>query len=106
VPLARAHVLFHDLGAENVGGHEVGSELNAAELETDGIGEGLDEQRLGEAGHAAQQAVPACKQTDKDLAPHVLLPDDDAPDLPLEPRAERGRLLEAQSRVFWNRCLG
>ena len=54
LPLPRRHVFFDDLGAENVGRHEVGRELDAAELQINGIGDRLDEQRLGETGHAEQ----------------------------------------------------
>ena len=73
---ARGPVLFDHLGAEDVGGHQVGRELDAVELEVDCLRQLLDQQRLGEAGHAAQQAVAAGEEGDQDLADDALLADD------------------------------
>jgi hypothetical protein len=60
-------VFLDHLGAENVRRHQVGRELDAVELEIDGLGELLDEQRLGEAGNAAEQAVAAGEEGNQDL---------------------------------------
>ncbi len=49
--LAGGHVLFDDVGAENVGRHQVWRELDAAELEIHGLGQGLDQQSLGQSRH-------------------------------------------------------
>ena len=83
----RGAVLLDDLGADDVDGHQVGRELDAAELEVDGLGQRLDEQRLGQARHAAQQHVPAGEKRGQDLRDDLLLPDDDAPQLALEAAA-------------------
>jgi len=48
---------LEDLGAENVGGHQVGSALNAFVLEPEDSAESLDESGFGEAGDADQQGV-------------------------------------------------
>ena len=56
---AAAAILLDHLGADDVGRHQVGRELDAVELEVDRLRERLDQQRLGEAGHAAQQHVAA-----------------------------------------------
>src|SRR6185503_343412 len=53
VPLARGLVLFDDLGAENVGRHEVRRELNPAELQRRRIRKRLDEQRLRQSRNTA-----------------------------------------------------
>ena len=47
------------LGAEDVGRHQVGRELDAAGVEAEHDAHGLDQLGLGEAGHADQQRVAA-----------------------------------------------
>ena len=58
------------------------------------VGDGLDRQRLREAGNALDQQVPAGEQADEHALEHLVLPGDDALDLEdgaLDPR--RGRRL-------------
>ena len=81
---SRRPVLFDHLCAEDVGGHQVGRELDAVELEVDCLRQLLDHQRLGQAGHAAQQAVAAGEERDENLADDALLADDGLGELPLE----------------------
>ena len=45
------------------------------------VGEGPDRQRLGEAGHALQEEVAAGQQGDEHALQHLVLADDDTPDL-------------------------
>ena len=92
--LAGRAVLLDDLGAEDVGRHQVGRELDAVELQVDALGERLDQQRLGEPGHAAQQAVAAGEERDQDLADDALLADDRLGQLPLEPPGHLGDALD------------
>ena len=47
-------------------------------------GERLDQQRLGQPRHAAQQAVAAGQERGQDLVDHLILADDDAAKLFLE----------------------
>ena len=56
--LAARRFLQH-LGAENVGGHQVGRELDAPRVEAERGAQGLDQLGLGEARHADQQRVAA-----------------------------------------------
>jgi len=60
-PEASAEVAggVEDLAADHVGGHEVGRELDAAEAAAAHAGDGLERQRLREAGDALQEHVPA-----------------------------------------------
>ena len=51
--------LLEDLGAGDVGRHQVGRELDALEGQVQDLGHGADQQRLGQAGHADEQAVAA-----------------------------------------------
>ena len=89
-----SRVVLDHLGAEDVARHQVRRELDAVELQAHCVRERLDEQRLGEPRHAAQQAVSAGKQAGDDLAANLLLADDDAPDLRVEARDEIGGLVE------------
>ena len=66
----------NDLRARDVGRHQVGGELDAAELERQGIGEGADHERLGQPRHAHQQAVAARKQGHQQFFDYLPLPDD------------------------------
>ena len=58
-----------------------GRELDALEAATQDVGEGLDGQRLGQAGHALEQDVAAGQEADEDALEHRVLADDDASDL-------------------------
>src|SRR5690606_40406449 len=59
-------------------------ELDAGEREVDGLGERLDQQRLGEAGDADEQDVPAREQRHHEPLDDGLLPDDHPADLAAE----------------------
>ena len=68
--------------AGNVGGHQIGRELDAAELEIEHFCDGADHECLGHAGHADQQGVAAANHRHEDFLDHVELPDNDLADLP------------------------
>ena len=53
------------MGADEIGGQEVGRELDAVEASADGRGERADRQRLGEAGHALEQHVAVGEEADE-----------------------------------------
>ena len=80
-PLARGVVLFEHVAAGDVGGHQVGRELDAVERQVHQRGHLRDEQRLGQPGHALQNAVPAAEDADHQLLGDVGHPDDDAGEL-------------------------
>ncbi len=54
--------LVVDAGAEDVGGHQVGGELHPVEVPADRLGQRFHRERLGQAGHALDQDVPAGEQ--------------------------------------------
>ena len=83
-------VLLEDLGADDVGRHQVRRELDAAEVQRQRLAERAHEQRLAEAGHAFEQAVAAGEQADEELLDHLVLADDDLGDR----RAQRAELRE------------
>ena len=70
--------LLEDLRAGNVGGHQIGSKLDAAEIEGHGIREAADEERLGEAGDADEEGMPAAKDGNEEPLDDFLLADNDA----------------------------
>jgi hypothetical protein len=75
-------VFFDDVGAGDVGRHQIGRELDALELQAQHLRHGAHEQRLGRAGQAGNQAVAADEQADTHLFDHLVLADDDAAHLP------------------------
>ena len=77
-------VLLDDLGAGDVGRHQVGRELDAAEVQRQALGQGADHQRLGQAGHAFEDAVAPAEQGDQQLLDDLVLADDDAAELLLD----------------------
>jgi hypothetical protein len=66
-----------DARTDEIRRNQVGGELQADEGSADGVGEGLDRERLGEAGDALDEAMPFGEQTHEDAFDHAVLPDDD-----------------------------
>ena len=75
--LAGAAVFLDDLGAGDVGRHQVRRELNTAERQGQALGEGADHQGLGQPRHAFEHAVPSAEQGDQQLLDDFVLSDDD-----------------------------
>ena len=104
-PLAMAgfDVFFDDVGAGDVGGHEVGRELDAPELEAERVGDGAHHQCFRGARHAGHQAMAADEEGDEHLVEHFLLADDDLAYLLQDLLAHRVKALDAllqQGRVL------
>jgi len=74
---ARASVGLEDFGAGDVGWHQVGRELDPLEPEVEDLGDRFDEEGLGEAGRAGDEAMTACEERDEDLIDGLALSDDD-----------------------------
>ena len=64
-------LLVVDDRADEVGREQVGRELDARELGVDRVAERAHRERLGEAGDALEQDVPAREQADEDALDHV-----------------------------------
>ena len=75
--VAGGRILFDDVGAGDVGRHQVRRELDALEDQAQRLRDGAHQQRLGGAGQAGDQAVAADEQGDQDLIEHFFLADDD-----------------------------
>ena len=76
LPPAGRRIFVDDVGAGDVRRHQVGRELNAVELQLEHLGQRVDQQRLGQPGHADDQAVAADEERQQHLPDHVVLPDD------------------------------
>ena len=61
----RAVAAARDVGAGDVGGQQIGRELDAPEVAAERGRERLDERRLRDAGHALEQHVPSCQEADE-----------------------------------------
>ena len=94
----RALLFVEDLGAGDVGRHQVGRELDALEVEIEDVGERLDQQRLGQARHAGDQAVAAGEQRDQHLLDDLVLADDDLAELGEDALAAFGDALRRSTR--------
>lgn len=70
-----------DAGTDDVGGHQVGSELDTRERAANDLRKRLDGQRLGDAGHTFEQHVALGQQTDQHPLHELVLAHDDALDL-------------------------
>ena len=71
-----AGVFLDDVGAGDVGRHQVGRELDAVELQLEHLRQRRDQQRLGQARDADDQAVAADEQRQQHQLDDVVLPDD------------------------------
>jgi hypothetical protein len=59
-PLVPSRIgVLEDLGARDVGGHQVRRELDALELQIEQLRQRFDQQRLGQARRAGEQAMAA-----------------------------------------------
>ena len=105
----RALPRLEDHLADHVGRHQVGGELHPLEVEVEGGGHRLDQQRLGRAGHALEQHVAAHEQGGDQARQRALLADHDLADLVAQgqdravagSRAGRVGVPVAQGAVPW-----
>ena len=69
--------VLENLRARDVGGHQIGRKLNSLKFEMENLRDGFDEQGLGEAGRAGDEAMPTGEKRGEDLLDDVFLADDD-----------------------------
>ena len=98
-PPASGLVFAQDVGADDVGGHQVRCELDAGELDMESVGQGAHQQRLAEAGNALEQDVAVGEQADDRTVDHLLLADDDVADFAVQLAALFGELGQLQRQV-------
>ena len=72
-----ARLLIDDFRAHDVGGQHIDRKLNALEIEVNGFGERVDEERFGEARHTLQEEMAAREEGDHHPLDDDVLADDD-----------------------------
>ena len=77
---------MEDERADEVGGEQVGGELDPGEGGVEPPGQRPDGEGLGEARHALEQEVPVGEEADDEALHEGVLADDDLPDLGHEGR--------------------
>ena len=82
-----------DVGAGNVGGHEIGGALHALEAEDAESGERFHGQSFGQAGHALNDGVTAADEHEHELIDEFLLSDDNFCKSGADLGGERGKML-------------
>ena len=97
--MAGREIFLDDVGAGNVGRHQVGRELDAPETQAKGFRDGAHHQRLGRTGKARDQAMPTDKQRGEDLIEHILLADDDLAHLGKDAFADRMEPFDAMLQL-------
>jgi hypothetical protein len=90
-----ATLLDDDVGADDVGGHQVGRELDPRKAQVERLGDRAHQHRLAQPGHPLQQGVAAGQEADERLPHQLVLADDEAADLRLD---GGGKLAEALRR--------
>ena len=90
-----------DLRADDVGGQQVGRELDALELQVQSAGHGADGERLRQPRHAFEEHVPVGEQADEEAVDEVPLADQDALDRAVERVEFRPQLLDDRRGRSW-----
>ena len=80
----------------DVGGHQVGRELDARELQVQRLGQRPHQHGLAQARHAFQQRMAARDHADQHMVNHIILPDDDLAHLVDNRRCGIMKLLNTQ----------
>ena len=99
LPLAAGHVL-KDIRARDVHRHQVGRELDPAELQRHGLGQLADQQCLGQPGHAHEQGMTPREQANRQPFDHLVLADDDPADLPSQPCIDFAQVVDRLNVIF------
>ena len=86
----RGRIFFDDVGARDIGRHQIRRELDALEDQPQRLRHGPHQQCLGRSGKAGDQAMPADKQRDHHLLQHLFLADDHLADLAHDVLSPRG----------------
>lgn len=76
--VAGFRIHFENIGAGDIGGHEVGSELNALETELQSTRQGRNQEGFRQTGNSDQQGMTATENRHQCLINYLILPDDDA----------------------------
>ena len=70
----------HNVRAHDIGRHQIGRELNAAERNVEHVAKSAHQQRLAQTGNAFEQNVAACKKGHQRAIDDFVMADDDFAD--------------------------
>jgi hypothetical protein len=73
-PMAGRWIFLNDVGTGDVGGHQIGRELNPAKAELHRLRERADHRGLGKTRHAFEQSMAAREHRDDELFDDIVLP--------------------------------
>jgi len=93
-------VFFEHFGSGDVGRHQVGCELNSAELQTEQFRDRFHQQRLGQPRRSGNQTVPAGEQRNQQLPHDILLSDHDPAELGINLPTKLTQLIDDFSFAF------
>jgi hypothetical protein len=77
-------VLLEDVGADDVGRHQVRRELQPGERQVQRLGQRLEKHRLAQPRYPLDERMPFAHKADEHEPHEILLPDNDAPHLRLD----------------------
>jgi hypothetical protein len=102
------YILLNDVGAGDIGGHEVGSELDALEGESQRAGHRFHEQCLGQPRQARDERMTAHQQYYQHLVHGLVLSDNHFADLLGDGCAVLVQTAEVLADIFFGnlRCRG
>ena len=69
-------IFLQDIRPGDIRGHQVGRKLNPLELKVHRLSQAMDHERLGQARHAQQKAMPPGEKSRENLLQNFLLADD------------------------------
>ncbi len=100
----RAGGHLENVGAHDVGGHEIGRALHALEAEAANARQRFNGERLGQAWHAFHQGVAAAEEDEQELVYELGLADDDLCEFGADVSGEPLRIFHDQPRcsVSWD----
>ncbi len=88
-----AVLVFHDdVGADHVGRHQVGRELDAVEFQVERAGQRADQGGFAQAGHAFEQRMAADEEAGQHAVDDRLVADDRLGDLGFARRGNPGEI--------------
>ena len=77
-------VFFDDFRSRNIRRHQVRRELDTFEVQMQDLGDGRDQQCLGQTGHAGDDGVAAGQHRNHHLIDDLFLSDDDFPNFSID----------------------
>ena len=94
LPFTGGLILVNHLRAGDVGGHQIGRELNALEPQMQRLRQAADHQCFSQSRHTHQQRMAFGEDRDQNLVDHFFLTDDDLGEFGFDGRVSRLQILD------------